>query len=1120
MKELNQYPNLRQTRFTNNDSTNDFDESDNTDYDFFEYRDGLHESSSEEYLTIKNDITKWMESEYNMLERSSSKQNSSTGVCSEPIQISTQEAMLLDLPMQESLCDVQKMASAPFTLRNLEDSLPKHVYYFGPRNIHILFMPLKRIINRNDRSKIIPQANYNTHSSKSEPDCHIHLCFISRTDLDNNKGIAGCIYQFLTHVFKDEESHVTELLKSDQTRVLAIVNMKNNDSQNISTKSFLAAVMYATNRKDATVFDFIAVSNNLRFNGYGSFLMHFAQIFAKIECKNQDNSSDSDPFWVYLCCRQNLTSLYMNNKFNVAKPATMNKQLKNRSFYNRMNMAVLKKKGLKLDVMSTKETIPRVVNKLNPPFNVVETSLYSAISSTSVISKVECPPAFVKHINLMLETYEDKTSYRRITKNDINSYVSEDNMFSYLGKLYKKESFVPLGDLFVQSIEDWRLFLGGEIPKTFSTSIKPIVKPCMIQMICNNGNANDLDNTSFWINMKCALCQKKVYVKKEASMTFVRFMLKAIYSIWFTHIFGFENITNSQWHTKNSHWNVCVRRTGIYFSMLKDAIRFDEDYTTNTTVLYKAQLMSKCLLEKFIEKFQEQFIPIHQSKLKFMTALQCEIVQKQQKTTTTTKPNAAQTNNSGNEDTTLMNKDTSPNGTSLRKRPKRKCTAETYTERQHKTLQDIGACVTNRNKKITLRKGNKKERHIAEQEYNELVHRDYEQQRKFQMIEYVDISKRSQYKELSSASKDYLSTLPKDRNNNIKHKDKHEENHWLMYPRGQGATPVVVAEEWFIVTNDHNVEIDRRISEAVVKKCKRNCNNKFNLGSSDINKINKFVDENTKNIQILRIEKLKKEEKPNDDIVTIRYKSFRALTKIEYKGYDLRKCSHLLTSDWVELNFKDSHETFWNEVINLKPGEGIDVPSTSRMVMEHELTKEVIEHAPLNFFTQAKGDNSCLFSSLASAFHTLEYYADAFALMYIYEQYIKKESTSNLNMNQIIDIIMHNKFLKQCKRKFRFKVQKLRTCTYEMMLEKRNDNVMYHCILSNLHAVVFVNEWIIDPAVSLAMTKTIDNFKLCAQLEETESPKDSIILCYYYIAHPKKSCPTETLVENSYKYNR
>ena len=117
--------------------------------------------------------------------------------------------------------------------------------------------------------------------------------------------------------------------------------------------------------------------------------------------------------------------------------------------------------------------------------------------------------------------------------------------------------------------------------------------------------------------------------------------------------------------------------------MLKDAIRFDEDYTTNTTVLYKAQLMSKCLLEKFIEKFQEQFIPIHQSKLKFMTALQCEIVQKQKKTTTTTNPNAAQTDNSGNEDTTLINKDTSPNETSLRKRPKCKCTVESYAERQH-----------------------------------------------------------------------------------------------------------------------------------------------------------------------------------------------------------------------------------------------------------------------------------------------------------------------------------------------------------------------------------------------------------------------------------------------------
>ena len=1100
MKELNKYPNLNKKRTENDNNVGDFSDSYNSDVDlFYEYRDGLHESSSEEYLTIKNEIMKWMENEYNLLETSSSKQNSSTGVSSESIKMSTQKPMLLDLPMQESLADVEQLASAPFTLVNLEDNLPKHVQYFGPRNIHVLFMPLKRLTNKNDRSKIIQHANYFTQSSKTEAIYHNQLCFVSRTNIDCNVGIAKSIYQFLTHVFKDEESHVTELLQSDQTRVLAIVNMRKNDSQNIATKSFLAAIMYATNQKDAAVFDFIAVSNNLRFYGYGSFLMHFAQIFAQIECKLQNNSSDNDPFWVYLCCRNEMTSLYLNNKFQMATAATMNKQLNDRTFFNRMNIAGSKKKSIKLDVMMTKETIPRVVNKVYPPFNVVETSLYSAISTSSVGSKIECPPAFVKHIMLMLDKYEEKTSYRRIQKTDIAGCENEENIFSYFRKFYKMESFIPIGELFVASLEDWKLFVGGDIPKTFSISIQQVVKPCMIQLICNNGNINNLDETPLWINMKCSMCQKKVYVKKEESTTFVSFMLKAIYSIWFTHIFALEHVTNSQWHTKNSHWNVCVRRTGIYFSMLKDALRVDEDYTTDSNVIYKAQTMSKCLLEKFFEKFQEQFLSIHQSKLKFMTALQCEIVLKQQSTTTTTNLTAAQKNDSRQEDD------------SLRKRPKRKCTVETYAERQQKTLQDIGACVTNISKRTTIRSGNKKERHRAEHEYNELVYRDYEQQRTFQIIEYVDICKRPKHKELSCASKEYLSSLSTDRKNNVKHKDKHEENHWLMYPRGQGAVPVVVAEEWFIVTNDHNIEIDRRISETVVKKCIRNCNRKFNLGSSEKRKINKYVDEHTKNIQIVRIEKLTEDEIPKDDTVCIRYKSFRAQTKIEYKGYDLHKGSHLLTSDWVELNFKDNHETFWNEVINLKPGEGIDVPSTSRTVSEHELKKKGKEHAPLIFFKQTKGDNSCLFSSLASAFHTLGYYADAFALMGIYEHYINKVSTSNLNMNQILDIIVHNKFVKQCKRKFRFKVQKVCTSSYKMMLEIRNDNVIYHCILSNLHAVVFVNEWIIDPAVPLAMTKTIENLKLCAQLEESESLKESIISGYCYIPNPKKSCQTEMM---------
>ena len=106
-------------------------------------------------------------------------------------------------------------------------------------------------------------------------------------------------------------------------------------------------------------------------------------------------------------------------------------------------------------------------------------------------------------------------------------------------------------------------------------------------------------------------------------------------------------------------------------------------------------------------------------------------------------------------------------------------------------------------------------------------------------------------------------------------------------------------------------------------------------------------------------------------------------------------------------------------------------------------------------------------------------------------------------MNEVINIIMHNKFSKQYKIKFRFKVHKIRSPKYITMLQRINDNIIYHAVLSNLHSVVFLNEWIIDPAIPLAMPKTVHNFRVCAQLDEIESPKDSIIFCYTYVAKNK-----------------
>ena len=201
--------------------------------------------------------------------------------------------------------------------------------------------------------------------------------------------------------------------------------------------------------------------------------------------------------------------------------------------------------------------------------------------------------------------------------------------------------------------------------------------------------------------------------------------------------------------------------------------------------------------------------------------------------------------------------------------------------------------------------------------------------------------------------------------------------------------------------------------------------------------------------------------------------------------------------------FRENHEKFWKEVINLEPGASIDIPATSRLVQDNELTDEMRRSSPEIFFTQTKGDNSCLFSLLASAFYILDYKFYAFTLMEIYHENINRYSSTNLKMNEVLNVIKHNKFGIKYNMKFHLKVKKVRAPTYFSLLEKTNDNTIYHTVLSNLHSVFFLNQWIIDPAIPVAISKSLENLKLCAQLDETENAKKSIISCYMYIATNK-----------------
>ena len=124
-----------------------------------EFCDNLDRNSSEMFVKIKADITKWLGQKFDHLESSSSKTGSSLTVSSEWIAMSSQKSFVIPSSQQEITSEILDYASAPYKIININDLLPKNVYFATDKNINYLYVPLNFFVNKNDRTKIIPHSD-------------------------------------------------------------------------------------------------------------------------------------------------------------------------------------------------------------------------------------------------------------------------------------------------------------------------------------------------------------------------------------------------------------------------------------------------------------------------------------------------------------------------------------------------------------------------------------------------------------------------------------------------------------------------------------------------------------------------------------------------------------------------------------------------------------------------------------------------------------------------------------------------------------------------------------------------------------------------------------------------
>ena len=140
----------------------------------------------------------------------------------------------------------------------------------------------------------------------------------------------------------------------------------------------------------------------------------------------------------------------------------------------------------------------------------------------------------------------------------------------------------------------------------------------------------------------------------------------------------------------------------------------------------------------------------------------------------------------------------------------------------------------------------------------------------------------------------------------------------------------------------------------------------------------------------------------------------------------------------------------------------------------------------------------CLFLSIAS---TLDYLGEneaAKRLMNYYNMMCQNKDNYIPTMNDVLSITKHNLHRGNHEKKLKYEITALKSIDVTTLFQNVKDNIFYHCVLSNFHAIVVYQKWIFDPAFPNAILLSEQNLRVVAQLTDNETLVGVIRKCYQY----------------------
>ena len=219
-------------------------------------------------------------------------------------------------------------------------------------------------------------------------------------------------------------------------------------------------------------------------------------------------------------------------------------------------------------------------------------------------------------------------------------------------------------------------------------------------------------------------------------------------------------------------------------------------------------------------------------------------------------------------------------------------------------------------------------------------------------------------------------------------------------------------------------------------------------------------------------------EKPKDqDEEVVNFKGHISTSKYAFIGYDKKRNYHRLSQDWIDMNYKEKFPKAYKRIMRLRPGENYRIPagSTNEAFQNYDeqteySKKDISLIGPMIRYVQ--GDRpSCLAYSITSDLVYINQGLYATRIMEYYGFMLNDHDSEPFMMCNVLDIIFLHKERSKGEKRFKTTVNKVKQPDTIKILNDKTPNTMYHCILSNTHAIVLIDEWIFDSTQDRAIPR-------------------------------------------------